>query len=93
MLFDLTTAISAALVGAFVALSLRQSVIVGYLLAGIVIGPFTPGIMGDVASVEALAEVGIVFLMFVIGVQLRFGSCVRQDGSRLRARPSRWSSR
>lgn len=77
MLFDLVTAITAALVGAFVALSLRQSVIVGYLLAGIAIGPFTPGLVLDTVSVEALAEVGIVFLMFVIGVQLSFRELLR----------------
>jgi monovalent cation:H+ antiporter-2, CPA2 family len=77
VLFDLTTALTAALVGAFLALSLRQSVIVGYLIAGIVIGPFTPGFVGDAVSVEGLAEVGIVFLMFAIGIQLSFRELVR----------------
>jgi monovalent cation:H+ antiporter-2, CPA2 family len=77
VLFDLATAITAALIGAFVALSLRQSVIVGFLLAGVVIGPHTPGFIGDADAVESLAEVGIVFLMFVIGVQLSFSELMR----------------
>ena len=77
MLVHLATAMLAAFVGAYVAVSLRQSVVVGFLLAGIVIGPFTPGFMGDVHAVEALAEIGIVFLMFVIGVQLSFRELLR----------------
>lgn len=77
LLFHLATAMIAALVGAFAAVALRQSVVVGYLLAGIAIGPFTPGFIGDAAAVEALAEIGIVFLMFVIGVQLSFRELLR----------------
>lgn len=77
MLVHLATAMFAAFFGAYVAVSLRQSVVVGFLLAGIVIGPFTPGFMGDVHAVESLAEIGIVFLMFVIGVQLSFRELLR----------------
>lgn len=77
ILFHLATAMTAALVGAFIALRLRQSVIVGYLLAGHVIGPFTPGFVGHTGTVESLAEIGIVFLMFVVGVQLSFRELVR----------------
>jgi CPA2 family monovalent cation:H+ antiporter-2 len=77
MLSNLTTAMLAALLGAIVALGLRQSVVVGYLLAGLAIGPFTPGFIGDVVAVESLAEIGIVFLMFVIGAQLSFRELLR----------------
>ncbi len=64
------------LVGAFVvafifgmiANRLRISPIVGFLLAGIVIGPFTPGFVGDVALAPELAEIGVVLLMFGIGL-------------------------
>jgi CPA2 family monovalent cation:H+ antiporter-2 len=69
-LVTLVVALCAALVGAAVAARLGQSVILGYILAGIVISPFTPGPVGDVAAVQALAEVGIILLMFTIGVQL-----------------------
>jgi CPA2 family monovalent cation:H+ antiporter-2 len=77
LLFHLGSALLAALVGAVVAVKLRQSVVIGYLLAGLAIGPFTPGFIGDARQVEALAEIGIVFLMFVIGVQLSFRELVR----------------
>jgi CPA2 family monovalent cation:H+ antiporter-2 len=70
LLVHLVTALGAALVGAAIALRLRQPLILGYVLAGVAIGPFTPGIVGETDAIAALAEVGIIFLMFVIGVQL-----------------------
>jgi CPA2 family monovalent cation:H+ antiporter-2 len=70
LLVHLVTALGAALVGAAVALRLGQPLIVGYIVAGVAIGPFTPGIMGKAETIAELAEVGIVFLMFVIGAQL-----------------------
>lgn len=70
LIVHLVTALGAALVGAAVALRLRQPLILGYILAGVAIGPFTPGIIGDTEAIAELAEIGIVFLMFVIGVQL-----------------------
>src|SRR4030095_6325146 len=42
--------------------------IVGYMLAGIAIGPFTPGFVGDVDTVSQLAELGVIFLMFGVGL-------------------------
>lgn len=77
LLPHLATALAAALIGGLVALKLRQSVIVGYLLAGVAIGPFTPGITSDPRVVESLAEIGIVFLMFVVGVQLSLRELLR----------------
>src|SRR6478609_220404 len=47
---------------------LRLSPIVGYLLAGILIGPHTPGFVGDVHLAQQLAEVGVILLMFGVGL-------------------------
>jgi CPA2 family monovalent cation:H+ antiporter-2 len=69
LIADLAVALLVALLGALIAVRLGQSVIVGYILAGIAIGPFTPGFVGDTATVEALAEIGIILLLFSIGVQ------------------------
>lgn len=66
---NLVIAITAALIGAVVAARLRQSIIVGYILAGVVISPLTPGVESDYATVEQLANIGIVLLLFAIGVQ------------------------
>ncbi|MGH2557663.1 MAG: cation:proton antiporter [Thermomicrobiales bacterium] len=69
LLVNMVVAMLAALLGAFIAARLRQSVILGYIVAGIAIGPFTPGFVGDAPTVAALADIGIILLMFAIGVQ------------------------
>ena len=69
LIAQLAVALLAALVGAVIAARLGQSVILGYIVAGIAVGPFTPGFVGDAETVNALADVGIVLLMFAIGVQ------------------------
>jgi monovalent cation:H+ antiporter-2, CPA2 family len=73
LLINLVIALIAGLVGAIIAARLGQSIILGYILAGVAIGPFTPGVEGDLAVVEALAEIGIVLLLFAIGVQFSLG--------------------
>jgi CPA2 family monovalent cation:H+ antiporter-2 len=62
-------AVAAALLGGAIAIRLRQPAIVGYLLAGVLIGPFTPGFVGDVEQISALADVGVVLLLFALGVE------------------------
>lgn len=47
---------------------LRLSPIVGYLVAGVLIGPHTPGFVGDVHLAQQLAEVGVILLMFGVGL-------------------------
>lgn len=47
---------------------LKLSPLVGYLLAGVVIGPFTPGFVGDQTIAPQLAEVGVILLMFGVGM-------------------------
>lgn len=47
---------------------LRISPLVGYLIAGIIFGPATPGITADTAIVQELAEIGIILLMFGVGL-------------------------
>jgi CPA2 family monovalent cation:H+ antiporter-2 len=46
----------------------RISPIVGYLLAGIAVGPFTPGFVGDAGLASQLAEIGVILLMFGVGL-------------------------
>jgi len=47
---------------------LRVSPIVGYLLAGIAVGPFTPGFVGDSGLASQLSEIGVILLMFGVGL-------------------------
>lgn len=68
-ILDVGVATAAALLGGALVRRLGQPPLVGYLLAGIVIGPFTPGFTGDVERIGVLAEVGIVLLVFALGVE------------------------
>src|SRR5690606_42069220 len=47
---------------------LRLSPLVGYLVAGIIAGPFTPGFVGDQELAPQLAEIGVILLMFGVGL-------------------------
>jgi K+:H+ antiporter len=68
---DLTLVMVAALIGAFLAQRAGQPLIVGYILAGVVVGPFTGGpTVGNVHELEQLAELGVVLLLFSLGLEL-----------------------
>jgi CPA2 family monovalent cation:H+ antiporter-2 len=60
--------LTAALLLGLATQRLGLSPIVGYLLAGIAIGPFTPGFVGDVQIASQLAEIGVILLMFGVGI-------------------------
>ncbi|QSX78522.1 YbaL family putative K(+) efflux transporter [Agrilutibacter solisilvae] len=51
-----------------IAQRLRMSPLVGYLIAGVVAGPFTPGFVGDPTLAPQLAEIGVILLMFGVGL-------------------------
>jgi CPA2 family monovalent cation:H+ antiporter-2 len=70
---DLTLIFVAALAGGFLAQRVGQPLIVGYILAGVVIGPFTGGpTVGNVHDIEQLAELGVALLLFSLGLELSF---------------------
>ena len=64
----LAAAFTAALVLGYVTQKLGLSPILGYLLAGVVVGPHTPGFVADIAIAGQLAEVGVILLMFGVGL-------------------------
>jgi len=66
-----------ALVFGFVAVRLRIPPLVGYLLAGIALGPFTPGLVADADFAAQLAEIGVILLMFAIGLHFSFSDLFR----------------
>jgi CPA2 family monovalent cation:H+ antiporter-2 len=68
LLINITLALVVSFIGGIIARRIGLPTIVGYLLAGIVIGPFTPGFVGDVSTIQQLAELGIIFLMFGVGL-------------------------
>jgi len=64
----IVVSLSAAFVLGVLAQRLGLSALVGYLLAGIVVGPFTPGFVGDLPLAAELAELGVILLMFGVGL-------------------------
>ncbi len=68
LILTLAAGLAVALIFGFLALRLRLPAIVGYLLAGLLLGPYTPGFVANRAIAEQLAEVGVILLMFGVGM-------------------------
>jgi CPA2 family monovalent cation:H+ antiporter-2 len=68
LIVTLAVALGMSLILGFVASRLGLPALVGYLLAGVLIGPYTPGFVADVGLANQLAEVGVMLLMFGVGL-------------------------
>ncbi len=68
LLQQIAVALGIGLGGGLAARALGLAPVVGYLVAGMVIGPLTPGYTGDIATLRQLADLGIIFLMFGVGL-------------------------
>jgi CPA2 family monovalent cation:H+ antiporter-2 len=69
LIATLAAGLTAALLFGYVTQRLNLSPIVGYLCAGVLIGPHSPGFVADVGMAEQLAELGVILLMFGVGLQ------------------------
>ena len=68
LVVTIAAALGLSLVLGFVAARLRLPALVGYLAAGLIIGPHTPGFVADVSLAQQLAEIGVMLLMFGVGM-------------------------
>jgi monovalent cation:H+ antiporter-2, CPA2 family len=68
LITTIAAALGLALIMGFIAVRLRLPALVGYLIAGILIGPATPGFVADVELASQLAEIGVMLLMFGVGL-------------------------
>jgi len=68
LITTLAAGLGMALVLGFIAARLKLPTLVGYLAAGIVIGPYTPGFVADIGLATQLAEIGVMLLMFGVGL-------------------------
>ena len=68
LILTLTGSLAAALVLGFITHRLGLSPIIGYLLAGLIVGPYTPGFVADRALANEFAEIGVILLMFGVGL-------------------------
>ena len=71
LILTLTGGLTAALALGFLTQRLGLSPLVGYLLAGLLVGPYTPGFVADRALANQLAEFGVILLMFGVGLHFR----------------------
>ena len=68
VIITLAGALAVALVMGGITRSLGLSTLVGYLLAGVAVGPFTPGFVADTRLAQQMAEIGVILLMFSVGM-------------------------
>ena len=76
LIVTLTGGLTAALVLGYFTQRIHLSPLVGYLLAGVVVGPFTPGFVAHAAIAEQLAELGVILLMFGVGLHFQLRELV-----------------
>lgn len=69
LLLDVATVLAASALVVFLVQRVRQPAILGYLLAGAAIGPWGLGLIRDVARIEQIADLGVLLLMFAIGLE------------------------
>ena len=72
LLVNIALALGYALLGGLLARRIGLPTIVGYLVAGVALGPFTPGFHGDPAAIHQMAEFGVILLMFGVGLHFSF---------------------
>ncbi|XFA74064.1 cation:proton antiporter [Thermosynechococcaceae cyanobacterium Okahandja] len=80
LVIDLGVVLGAAAMGGVLAALLRQPILLGYLLAGMLVGPTGLGLLREVPQVEALAQLGVAFLLFALGVSFSLGEIKKVQG-------------
>ena len=77
LIVDIVLALGAATIGGLIAQRLGLPALIGYILAGLAIGPNTPGLVADVDRVQLLANLGVALLMFGLGVEFSLSEVIR----------------
>jgi CPA2 family monovalent cation:H+ antiporter-2 len=83
LITDLALILAAAAISTLLFKWLKQPLVLGYIIAGFVVGPylhFTPTVV-DMENVETLAEMGVIFLLFSLGLEFSFKKLIRVGGS------------
>ncbi|WGV23594.1 cation:proton antiporter [Halotia branconii] len=77
LILDLTTVLGASALGGYLANRLRQPVLLGYLISGLIVGPFGFKLLSDVPRIQSLASIGVAFLLFALGVEFSLAELKR----------------
>jgi len=86
-IFELGLLLLVAALAGWVARRLRLPAIVGYLAVGVLVSPFTPGYVADHEHLQLLADVGVVLLLFEVGIEVDVARLRREHGQLLWAAP------
>jgi CPA2 family monovalent cation:H+ antiporter-2 len=94
LIATITVSLAFAFLGGLAALRLRLPPMVGDLLAGIIVGPFTSGFVADTRLAHELAETGVILLMFGVGMHFSIGDllAVRRIACREPSPQLAWSA-
>ena len=69
---DIVIIVVASLLGGLLAQRIRQPLVLGYILAGVVVGPYGLAVVSDMHEIELLAEIGVALLLFALGLEFAF---------------------
>jgi len=69
MLFNVAIIFIAALIGGMIAETLKQSPLIGYMLGGVLAGPYVTGLICNIELVHGFADIGVILLMFTLGIE------------------------
>ncbi|MBF2063127.1 MAG: cation:proton antiporter [Calothrix sp. C42_A2020_038] len=77
LILDFTTVLATSALGGYLVNRLRQPVLLGYLVSGMIIGPFGFKLLSDVTRIQSLAAIGVAFLLFALGVEFSLSELKR----------------
>jgi monovalent cation:H+ antiporter-2, CPA2 family len=79
LIYDLAIMLGVAGIVTVIFQRIHQPVVLGYLVAGIIIGPYTPpySLVSDIPNIQTLSELGVIFLMFSLGLEFSFHKLMR----------------
>jgi monovalent cation:H+ antiporter-2, CPA2 family len=78
---DIAIILVAALLGGLLAQRLKQPLLLGYIIAGVLVGPYTGGVtVTEIHDIELLAEIGVALLLFALGLEFSFAKLRRVRG-------------
>ena len=87
LVLDVGAVLLVAATGGLIARKVGLPAIVGYLLAGVLVSPFTPGFVADSNQIMILADIGVVLLLFEVGIEIDLRRIRNEQGSLLWASP------
>ncbi len=79
LIFDLALVLLLAVLMGFISRRLGLPAIIGYLVAGLIVSPFTPGYVASSEQLSLLADIGVAILLFEVGIEIEFRKISKQQ--------------